>query len=118
MRPLPWSVMASAGPSGGQGARNLAGAAVCAGLLLLVIAGCGSDPSLARQEAKARAYTCASLEERHASTPVTIPPWQLFLPSAAERSDSQRTKKGRNDQNATEIKADCAAAKRGFPRFR
>ena len=79
---------------------------------LLAAAGCGSDAHLARQEAVARANTCASLEERHGTAPVTIPPWQEFLAGAAERSDSQRGADARKEQNATQIKAECKAAVR------
>ena len=74
--------------------------------------GCGADARLSRQEAVARARTCASLEERHSTTPVTVPPWRRFLAGAAERSDSQHDPAQRQQQNAGEIKAECKAAMR------
>ncbi len=93
------------------------GAGFCTGVVLaavlgLAATGCGADAGLARQEAMARARTCASLEERHANTPVTVPPWRLFLPKAAQRSDSQHDKADRQQENAGEIKADCQKALR------
>lgn len=80
--------------------------------LALVGTGCGADGRLARQEAMARARTCASLEERHSTTPVTTPPWQAFLAHAAQKSDSQRDGDARQQQNAGQIKADCKTAVR------
>lgn len=80
--------------------------------LAVVGSGCGADGRLARQEAVARARTCASLEERHSNTPVTTPPWQAFLAHAAEKSDTQPDHDARQQQNAGEIKADCKFAMR------
>ncbi len=80
--------------------------------LVVMGAGCGADGRLARQEAVARARTCASLEERHSTLPVTTPPWQAFLAHAAEKSDTQRDHDARQQQNAGEIKADCKIAMR------
>ncbi len=84
--------------------------------LAVAASGCGADARLARQEAVARANTCASLEERHSNAPVTVPPWQRFLAGAAERSDSQHGAAARKEQNAGEIKAECRAALRDADR--
>ena len=79
-------------------------------MVTLALGGCGADSRLDRQEAEARARTCATLTERNRNVPVTVPFTIWFLPNVRERADSQATPAGRRRGNPTELKDDCRRA--------